>query len=125
MTGEVMHHLSAAGRMADMNRILQVEMICDGFEIIGVVIHVVSIAGLRRTTMAAPVGCNDAITFAQEKKHLRIPIVRRERPAVTEHNRLSAAPVLIIDVDVRSIFFSDSYVWHKTFPFSLSCTKQV
>ena len=43
---------------------------------------------------------------------------------MTEHNRLSAAPVFIIDVDVRSVFFSDSHVGHKRFRFSLSCTKQ-
>src|SRR4029077_4938814 len=59
-----------------------------------------------------------------EKKHLRVPIIRRERPAVTEHNWLPAAPVFIIDVDVSSVFFSDGHVWHKRFPFSLSCTKQ-
>src|SRR5260370_37590559 len=43
---------------------------------------------------------------------------------MTEHNRLPTAPVFIIDVDVRSVFFSDGHVWHKRFPFSLSCTKQ-
>jgi hypothetical protein len=84
----------------------------------------VSAAGLSRATMSAPVTRNDAETLAEEKKHLRVPIIRRERPAVTEHNRLSAAPVFIIDVDVRSVFFSNGHVWHKRFPFGLSCTKQ-
>src|SRR6266850_2258709 len=83
-----------------------------------------SIAGLSRAAMSAPISCNDAEIFAEEKKHLRVPIIRRERPAVTEHDGLSAAPVFIIDVDVRSVLFSDGHVWHKRFPFSLSCTKQ-
>jgi hypothetical protein len=53
------------------------------------------------------------IALADEEKHLRVPIVRRERPTMTEDNRLSAAPILIIDVDISSVFFSDSYVWHS------------
>src|SRR5438874_10306616 len=120
MTGEIMHHLAAAGRMADVNRIFQVEMIGDGLQIVGVMVHVVSAAGLSRATMSTPISCNDAETFAEEKKHLRVPIIRRERPAVTEHNRLPGAPVFIIDVDVRSVFFSDSYVWHCNFSFFVS-----
>src|SRR5205809_6970380 len=115
-----MHHLAAAGRMADVNRIFQVEMIGDGLQIVGIMVHVVSAAGLSRATMSAPISRNDAETFADEKKHLRVPIIRRERPAVTEHNRLLAAPVFIIDVDVRSVFFSDSYVWHCNFSFFVS-----
>src|SRR5213083_1419179 len=113
MTGEIMHHLAAAGRMADVNRILEVEMIGYGLQIVGIVVHVVSVAGLSRATMSAPIIRNDAETFAEKKKHLRIPIIRRERPAVTEHNRLPAAPVLIIDVDVSSVFFPNSDVWHN------------
>jgi hypothetical protein len=101
--------------MADVNRIFQVEMIGDGLQIVGVVVHVVSVPGLSRATMSTPISRNDAETFADEKKHLRVPIIRRERPAVTEHNRLSAAPVFIIDVDVSFVFFSDSYVWHDDF----------
>src|SRR5216117_2271426 len=113
MTGEIMHHLAAAGRMADVNRILEVEMIGYGLQIVGIVVHVVSVAGLSRATMSAPIIRNDAETFAEEKKHLRVPIIRRERPAVAEHDGLSFAPVFIIDVDVSSVFFSDSDVWHS------------
>src|SRR5438093_12714879 len=115
MTAEITHYLAAARGMADVNRIFQVEMIGDRLQIIGIVVHVVSAAGLSRATMSAPIRGNDAETFAEEKKHLRVPIIRRERPAVTEHNRLPATPVFIIDVDVRSVFFSDSYVWHCNF----------
>src|SRR5438034_10851865 len=116
MTAEIMHHLAAAGRMADVNRIPQVEMIGHGLQIVGIVVHVVPAAGLSRAPMSAPISCNDAETFAEEKKHLRVPIIRRERPAVTEHNRLPAAPVFIIAVGVRSVFFSNCDVWQTELP---------
>src|SRR5207249_12079943 len=119
MTAEIMHHLAAAGRMADVNRILEVEMIGHGLQIVGIVVHVVSAAGLSRATMSTPISCNDAETFAEEKKHLRIPVIGRQRPAVTEDDGLSFAPVLVIDVDVSSVFFPDSYVWHCVFSFLL------
>src|SRR5437773_12107483 len=115
MTAKIAHYLAAAGRMADVNRIFQVEMVGDGLQIVGIMVHVMSAGGLSGATMSAPISRNDAETFAEEKKHLRVPIIRRERPAVTEHNRLSAAPVLVIDVDVSSVFFPYRYVWHCSF----------
>src|SRR6266436_7576374 len=58
-------------------------------------IHVVAIGRLARTSMPAPIMRDDAIAMVQEKHHLRVPIVRSERPAVRKHNRLSFTPVLI------------------------------
>ncbi len=60
MTAEITHHLAAAGRMADVNRIPQLEMIRDGLQIVGIMVHVVAIGHLRRTTMSAPIGRDDA-----------------------------------------------------------------
>src|SRR5882724_2581250 len=126
MTSEITHHLAAAGRMADVNRIPQIEMIGDGLQIVGIMVHVVSAAGLSRTAMSAPISRNDAETFAEEKKHLRVPIVGRKWPAMTEDDGLTAAPVFVIDVDVSSVFFSDSYVRHDDdVPLGLSCTRDV
>src|SRR5258708_1688670 len=113
MTGEITHHLAAAGRMADVNRILQVEMISDGLQIVGIVVEVVAVAYLRRTTVTASVVGYDAITLLEEEQHLRVPVIGREWPAVAEHDGLTFAPILIIDVDVSSVFFSGSYVWHR------------
>ena len=76
MTGEIMHHLAAASRMADVNRILQFEMVGNGLQIVGIMVHVVSATGLGRATMSAAISRNDAIAFAEEKKHLRVPIIR-------------------------------------------------
>ena len=36
---------------------------------------------------------------------------------MAEDDGLSFAPVFVIDVDVSSVFFSYSYVWHCVFPF--------
>ena len=40
---EVVHHLAAAGGMADMDGVLQVEMRGHRREVVGVVIHVVAV----------------------------------------------------------------------------------
>src|SRR5271165_807124 len=58
-------------------------------------IHVMAAARLGRPAMAAPVMRDHAETMAQKEQHLRIPIVRRKRPAVAEHDRLPAAPILV------------------------------
>src|SRR4030095_1618319 len=98
-------------------------MIGDGLQIVGIMVHVMSVVGLRRATMSAPISCNDAIAFAEEEKHLRVPIVRAQRPAVAEHDGLAFTPVFVIDVDVSSVFFSDGDVWHVNLPSGLRCTK--
>src|SRR5918996_6221885 len=99
MPAEITHHLAAAGRMADVNCILQVEMVGDGFEIVGIVVHVVAAAGLSRTAVAAPINSDDPITLGEKEQHLRVPVVRAEWPAVAEHDGLSLAPVFVIDFD--------------------------
>src|SRR4029077_9532258 len=38
---------------------------------------------------------------------------------MAEDDRLPLAPVLVIDVDVSSVFFSYGYVWHSNFSFLL------
>jgi hypothetical protein len=44
-------------------------------QVIGIMIHVVAISGLRGTAMSAPVVGYDAIAMLQEEQHLRVPIV--------------------------------------------------
>src|SRR4029077_16952840 len=98
MTGEITHHLATAGRMADVNRIFQVEMVGDGLQIVGVMIEVVAIGHLRRTAVAASVVRDHPITFGEEEQHLRVPIVRAQWPAMTEYDRLAFTPIFIIDL---------------------------
>src|SRR5438128_1001301 len=88
-------------------------------QVVGVMIHVMAPAGLGGAAVTSSVMGDDAIAFLEEEQHLRVPIIGRQRPAVAEHDGLTFAPVLIIDVDVSSVFFSGSYVCHCNFSFLL------
>ena len=66
MPGEVVRHLAAASRVADMNDILQVEMLGHRREIVGVVVHVVAVARLSGPAMAAAIMGDDAIAVARK-----------------------------------------------------------
>ena len=63
----IVHDLAAAGRMADVNGVLQIEMGSHRREIVGIVIHVVAVACLSGSAVAPSVMRNDAIAFAQKK----------------------------------------------------------
>jgi hypothetical protein len=98
--------------MADVNRVSQVQMLRHRSQIGGIVVHVVAVADLSRPPVAAPVMRDDAEAFTEEKQHLRIPIVRREGPAMAEHDRLTDSPILI--EDLNSVLRRD--VWHSGTP---------
>ena len=46
---QIVHHLAAAGGMADVNGVLQVEMRGHGRKVVRIMIHVVAVAGLAWT----------------------------------------------------------------------------
>src|SRR5260370_13324579 len=85
--------------MADMNRVLQVEMRGQRRQVIGIVIHVVTVAHLSGSAVASAVMRYDAIAVLEEKQHLCVPVIGRQRPAMAEHNGLTFAPVLVEDLD--------------------------
>ena len=82
MAGEIVHHLAAAGGMADMDRILQVEVLGNRREVVSIMVHVMAVAGLRRAAMPAPVMRDHTIALAKEEQHLRIPVVSRKGPSM-------------------------------------------
>jgi hypothetical protein len=41
---------------------------------------------------------DDAIAVIEEEQHLRVPVFGLQRPAVAEHDRLTVAPILVIDL---------------------------
>src|ERR1700678_720080 len=94
-----MRDLAAAGGMADVNGVLQIEMRGQGRQVVGIVIHVVAVAGLGGAAMATAVMGDDAIAVVEEEQHLRVPVIGRKRPAMTEHDGLTRAPVLVVDFD--------------------------
>src|SRR5271156_4394468 len=56
-------------------------------------------AYLRGSPMTTPVLGDDAIAVLKEEQHLRVPIVRGQRPTMAKHNGLTFAPVLVEDLD--------------------------
>src|SRR5262245_12973631 len=66
--------------------------------------------------MPAPIMGNHAKALAHEEKHLRVPIVRAERPAVTEDNGLALAPIL--EINFRPIISANAV--HFAPPFKLT-----
>lgn len=93
-----MDDLAAAGQVADVDRVAQIEVLDHGPQVVGVVVHVVPVADLGRAPLAAAVGGGDAVALVEEEQHLVVPVVRGERPTVAEDDRLTRAPVLVIDV---------------------------
>jgi len=84
-----------------MDSILQIEMLDDGERVGSIMVHIVPVNHLGRAPMTTAVMSDDAIALGEEEQHLRIPVVRRKRPAVVEDDRLCVlwTPILIEDFD--------------------------
>ena len=67
--------IAAAGGVTDVNGALEIEMRGQCREVVGVVIHVVAVAGLGRASVAAAVMGDDAVAVALEEQHLRVPVI--------------------------------------------------
>src|SRR5580692_295371 len=60
-------------------------------------IHVVTVADLRRTTVTPAVVGDDAVALSEEEQHLRVPVIRTQGPTVMKDNGLGALrpPILV------------------------------
>src|SRR5208337_2080038 len=83
----------------DVDGVLQVEMGGHCREIVGVMIHIVTVGDLAGPAVAAAIMGDNAIAVLHEEQHLRVPIVGRQWPAVAKYDRLTVAPVLVEDLD--------------------------
>ncbi|KAI1690643.1 ATP dependent DNA ligase domain-containing protein [Ditylenchus destructor] len=101
MPHRVVQRLAAAGGMADMHRVAQIERLHHRRGIGRVVVHVMAITHLGRSAMAAAVMRDHAEALMQEEQHLRIPVIGAERPAVVEDDGLGVlrTPVLVEDLE--------------------------
>src|SRR5439155_228597 len=99
VAADVVRDLAAAGRVADVDRVLQVEGLDERREVVGVRVHVVTAPRLARAAVAATVVRDAAVTARREEDHLVLPCVGRERPAVAEDDGLPRSPVLVIELD--------------------------
>jgi hypothetical protein len=70
MPADVTRNLSAASRVAHMDRILEVKLFRQHRKIVGVRIHVVAVPRLRRTAVASAVVRDDTVAPLSEEKHL-------------------------------------------------------
>ncbi len=89
MSRHIPRNFAATGGMADVNRILQVQRLGDGKRVGRVMVNVVTPGDLLRASVAAPVMRDDTIALRQEEKHLRVPVIGTERPAMVKNNWLS------------------------------------
>src|SRR5579864_9114961 len=117
MPPDVTGNFSAAGGMAHVDCVLQVKLFGQRGEVVGVGVHLVTIPCLGRTAMTASIVRNDPIAILTEEQHLSVPVVRAERPAMTENYRLSRSPVLVINL--RTVFRGNR--WHKLLSLNLNC----
>ena len=67
--------------MADVNRIFEVEVLENRSGVGRVMVHIMPVANLGGTSMAAPVMVDDAISALHEEQQLRVPIIGRKRPS--------------------------------------------
>src|SRR6266849_1148911 len=94
-----------------MDRVLKVKLFSQSREIVGVGVHLVTFPRLGGTAVTSPVMRDDSIALLAEEQHLSVPVIRGERPAMTEHYGLALSPVLV--VDVRTVLCSERR--HKVF----------
>ncbi|MNS14787.1 hypothetical protein D3C72_464110 [compost metagenome] len=99
VTTDVTRHFAATGGETEQHGVLQIEPFDQLRQIVGVMVHVVARPRLAGTTMTATVVGDDPVTLVGEEDHLRFPAVGIQRPAVTEDNRLTGAPVLVVNLD--------------------------
>src|SRR5207245_9543491 len=74
-------------------------------EIVGVGVQLIAVPRLARTAMAAAIMGDASIAARSEIEHLVFKSIRGERPAVTENDGLSFAPIVVIDL--RAVFGRD------------------
>ena len=79
-----------------MNGVVKIEMAGHGGQVVGVVIHVVAVAGLAGAAVAAAVMGDDAIAVLEEEQHLRVPVIGGQRPAVVEMDGLGILWAILI-----------------------------
>src|SRR5664280_2033355 len=87
---------------ADQSRVFEIERFDESRQVIGVGIHVVAGPRLARAAMATTVMGDRAIAVGCQEEHLSLPTIGIQRPAVAEHDGVSCAPVLVIDL--RAVF---------------------
>jgi hypothetical protein len=61
VSGDVVHNLAATGGVPDVDGVLEIEMGSQRSQVVGLVVHVVTVAGLRGASVPAPIMGDDAV----------------------------------------------------------------
>src|SRR3982750_3566447 len=101
--------------MPDVDGVSKIQRGSKFAQIIGVGIEIVSFPRLVRTPMTAAVERDAAEAARTEIKYLIVPIVRCQRPAVTENDGLISLTEVLVE-DLNSV--PCSYKWHVFTPWS-------
>jgi hypothetical protein len=72
---DVASDLTAARRVADVHGVVQIEMIGHCRQVVRVVIHVVTVTGLRGAAAPTAVVGDHPVTVEQKEQHLGVPVV--------------------------------------------------
>jgi hypothetical protein len=97
-----MRDFAATGGVADVDSVLQIEMRRQRRKVVGIMVHVMAVGRLGRSSVASSVMGDHAVAVTEEKQHLRVPVIGRQRPTMAEDDGLSLAPILV--VNLRSVF---------------------
>ena len=98
VAADVARHLAAAGRMSDVDGILEVELGDELGEIVGVGVHVVAGPGLAGAAMPAAVVRDAAVAARGEEEHLVFEGVGDSGQPWLNTTGCPAAPVLVVDL---------------------------
>src|SRR5208283_231594 len=98
MPPNVTGNFSAAGGVTDMDCVSKIELFREGCEIVGIGVHLVAVPRLAGTAVPSPIMRDDSEATLAEEQHLSVPVVGGERPAMTEDDGLSRAPVLVVNL---------------------------
>jgi hypothetical protein len=84
--------------MADMYGVLQAERFHQLGQVVGVGGQVIAVPRLTGPAVSAAVIGDAAVAVAGQEEHLVFERVGGERPAVAEDDRLTLAPILVVDL---------------------------
>src|SRR6201981_1604304 len=92
MASDVPHQFTGSGRVADVNGVVEVELLYECREIGGIRIHVIAGPGVARSAVTATIVRNTAVPPIREEHHLVFPGVAIQWRAVAEDNGVTCPP---------------------------------
>src|SRR6202034_1730165 len=98
VTRYITRDLATAGRVTNVDGVLQVQGVGDRGSVLRIGVHVMAQRGLGRATVTSAIVRDYAVSVLEEKQHLGVPIIGRQRPSVMKHDGLPRAPILVVNL---------------------------